>query len=242
MKICILGTARSGTKAIYVLLQNILKCQQFKNVTFVYEPFLWDIDVFNDYFINVQNRFKYIDSLSKEGIYRHQSIPLFVQKDQEFDESYLRRIFGINEEDGVKLVKMIKGNGRYHLMKKYAGTCKFIFVIRNPIDSVNSLRGHFSFFGGEFHKDDYGRFVKEVYDIFNDRLQEDGSNTFYSEVNWWYYMNRYALESFQDYPEQPQVICYENFVNDSKKTIKDICKFLDIQYNKQYLNFTKNRM
>jgi len=183
MKICILGTARSGTKAIY----------------------------------------------------KHQLLPLFIQEPENHSEAYLDKIFG-GKEDGARVIKIIKGNGRFRLFKRYAGSCKFVFVIRNPLDSVNSLRNHYSYYGGEFHKNDYGRFVKEVKTVYNDSINETDFNSFRSEIFWWYYMNHFALESFQGCVDYPFVICYEDYIMNRGVVIKNLCNYLKIPYKAEYLD------
>ncbi|MBU1012869.1 MAG: sulfotransferase, partial [Bacteroidetes bacterium] len=195
MKVCIIGSARSGTTAIYALLQKIL-IDKYNEVDFVYEPFLWDINSFNDFYENVKGNFKYTDSISHEGIASHLALPLFIKNTENIDDSFLHKIFNPIQKDNAKLIKIIRGNGRYGIFRKYDPDCKFIYIIRNPLDSVNSLKDKFSYYGGEFHKDDYKRFREGVLKYFNEELPIKKESGFKSELLWWYYINLFALESF----------------------------------------------
>ncbi|MFW5891039.1 MAG: hypothetical protein ACOCUI_02370, partial [bacterium] len=80
MKICIFGVGRSGTTASYNILQKIINDMYGDDIDFVYEPFLWDRDVFNDMYDRVNNNFKYVNSLNQEGIYNHQKLPMFIDE------------------------------------------------------------------------------------------------------------------------------------------------------------------
>ena len=77
MKVCILGSGRSGTTAIYTLLQEIM-LKKHESLDFVYEPFLWDKDTFNSKFEEVVDNFKYTGSFSFEGIYNHLKLPMLI--------------------------------------------------------------------------------------------------------------------------------------------------------------------
>ncbi|MCP4213180.1 MAG: sulfotransferase, partial [bacterium] len=162
MKVCILGVGRSGTTALYSLLQGVLAEESggIGNVDCVYEPFLWDRQVFNDFYANVTGKFKYIDSLSVEGLYHHLKLPLFIRETRPYmDNEYLRSIFaphGIESpshgegtpshgegtpshgegtpshgEERPLLAKLIRGCGRFLLLNELCPQCKFIYIIRN---------------------------------------------------------------------------------------------------------------
>ena len=63
-KIFIIGIGRSGTTAIYSILQRIIRIQLQKGVEFVYEPFLWDRSVFNKMYTDINDEFDNVSSLS----------------------------------------------------------------------------------------------------------------------------------------------------------------------------------
>ena len=78
MKVCILGVARSGTTALYTLVQEIMIDNFSDKVDFVYEPFLWEKSCFNDRFEKVSRNFDFMDSISSEGILNHLTLPMLI--------------------------------------------------------------------------------------------------------------------------------------------------------------------
>ncbi|MCK4664381.1 MAG: sulfotransferase [Bacteroidales bacterium] len=240
MKVCILGVARSGTTAIYSLLQEIM-LENLTSVDFVYEPFLWNTESFNSRFEEIGFNFKYNSSISIEGIYNHQKLPMFIGNPDKYKSNkYLNRLFHSNDPNKNMLVKLIKANGRYSLIREICPDCKMIFTLRNPIDSVYSIISKFSYYGGEFHKDDYSRFKNEVINKFKINLdQQNITAKIDKELAYWYYMNKFTLESFKDTGSRPLIICHEEYLNNRKDFIIQICKYLDYDYNPDYLTFSK---
>jgi len=243
MKICILGVGRSGTTAIYTLLQEILINQFGNDVDFVYEPFLWDKDVFNGRYTDVVANFKYMDSVSIEGIYHHLKLPLFITAPEKFEENeYLNQIFQKNSSHSTLLVKFIRANGRFLLLNKICPECKFIFIIRNPLDVINSIIVRFSFFGGEFHRDDFKRFLNEINTIYDMEYNLEKIKTqVEKEIFYWYYMNKFALASFKKVNLKPLIICYEDYIGNRKIWVDKICDFLGLQKKEKYFNFSERQ-
>ena len=255
MKICIMGTGRSGTTALYSLLQQILAVARppfeksaaqtlvEKNVDYIYEPFLWEKDVFNDNYYDVMEKFRYMDSISVEGVYNHLKLPLFIKESQVENlkkKEYLSMLF--NNNSPHTLIKFIRANGRYHLMNDISPECKYIFIIRNPLDVINSLVVRFSFFGSEFHRDDFKRFIDEVnllygYSYEADKIQSQVER----ECLYWYYMNRFALESFAQAKNKPLVIQYEHYITHYEELVGRICDFLGIAHSQKYHQFAKRQ-
>ena len=96
MKICIFGVGRSGTTALYVLLQHIMLNTCKGPIDFVYEPFLRDKDTFNGKYHDVVENSGYVDSLSFEGIFNHLSLPLFIDNPAVYrDNLFLHNIFNL---------------------------------------------------------------------------------------------------------------------------------------------------
>lgn len=243
MRICILGVGRSGTTAIYTLSQEILINQFGNDVDFVYEPFLWDKDVFNGRYTDVAANFKYMDSVSIEGIYHHLKLPLFLTAPEKFEENeYLNRIFQKNSSHSTLLVKFIRANGRFLLLNKICPDCKFIFIIRNPLDVINSTIVRFSFFGGEFHRDDFKRFLNEINTIYDTEYKLEKIKTqVEKEILYWYYMNKFALVSFKKVNLKPLIICYEDYIGNRKIWVDKICDFLGLQKKEKYYDFSERQ-
>jgi hypothetical protein len=237
MKVCILGTARSGTTALYTLLQEIMWDQFGAEVDCVYEPFLWEKKCFNGRYEHVQANFNFTDSISSEGIYNHCLLPFFISNPQPYlSNSYLRHLFQPEEKDKHLLLKEIRFCGRYLLLRDLLPEMRFIFILRSPADSVHSLTNNFSFFGGEFHRDDYPRFLQELNQVYNQPLALlDQTDWIEKELFFWFHMNQYALESFRKRPHPPLLLCYEECVRDRVKTIQKICAYLGLSFQSAYL-------
>lgn len=242
MKICVAGLGRSGTKAIYTLLQSIL-ADHYKLVDYIYEPFLWDKETFNGRFEEVKNRFVSMDSVSYEGIWNHLSIPLFVKDTNAFiDNSFLKRLLLPGNDEPI-LAKFIRANGRLKLLKEICPGLKFVFILRNPLDNIHSILNRFSFFGGEFHKDDYNRFISEVSRFFpEDSLNYYTDTLILRELQFWYFMNFFALNTIRT--EQLDAICIslEDFSENTSAVIRRLCTFLGFDYRSGYETMSREKV
>lgn len=160
----ILGTGRSGTTALYELLRHLLEFSHPGRTRYCYEPFLWDYRRLPAGADEMEQRFGTTEYLSAEGIYHHKTLPLLSDSDTslaEASKAFLRSLTHCEAEEHL-LTKFIRANGRYPLLRKVAPDAKFLVIVRNPIDLVNSIAGMFSLYGEEFHSSDYQRFVAEV--------------------------------------------------------------------------------
>jgi hypothetical protein len=214
---------------LYTLLQEILTDNFGDDVDFVYEPFLWDHRCFNGKYADVSENFRYINSLSIEGMFHHQEIPIFLDNPGKYKGNpYLNAILNGSSKCCL-LMKSIRANGRYKLLKSISPDTKFIFLIRNPIDVVNSSIIRFSFYGNEFHKDDWNRFAAEVNLHYGKKI---GTNSFGSqiekEVLYWYYANKFAVESFKQCKNPPLFICYEDYISNRNLWVNKICSYIEI--------------
>jgi hypothetical protein len=134
MNVIIFGVGRSGTTAVYSILQEILTDNFNNAVDFVYEPFLREKEYFNGKYSDVAINAQYIDSFSFEGIYNHILLPLFIKNvDQFYPNDYLKNVLSSQNNIEVILAKFIRANGRFILLDKIIPECKFIFLIRNRL-------------------------------------------------------------------------------------------------------------
>lgn len=243
MKVCILGVGRSGTTALYSFIQEILIDRIKGNIDFVYEPFLWDKEAFNGKYRDVIHNFKYMNSVSIEGIYHHRKLPLFITDSKTYKKNqYVRDIFQNNKKSHSILVKCVRANGRFLLLKEICPDCKFIFIVRNPIDVINSAIVRFSFYGSEFHRDDFKRFAAEVNALYGDVIREGKIRSqVEKEVLYWYYMNKFALDSFKKVKNKPLIICHEDYVSNRRLWPGRICDFLEIHRKESYYNHSQKR-
>jgi len=237
MKIAILGTARSGTTAIYSLLQHIFEERYPGALDYVYEPFLWDRGLFNGPYDQLAGRFQTMDSLSFEAISCHLRVPLLVTDPSPFlTDEFLQQFFSPAAAKPHMLLKFIRANGRFRLLQALSPDTRFIFIIRNPADTVNSVLRLFSFFGGEFHRDDFPRFREQVKQVYGEEIPADNYKLpVQKELLYWNYMNRFALESFAACDRPPLILCHEEKALDAEAFVRRICRYVDMPFRDIYV-------
>ena len=232
MQVAIFGIGRSGTTSLYKLIQDWMTSVFGTDVDFVYEPFLWDRETFNKPYNDIHgNDWGELSSVSYAGVYHHLDIPLFIDEPSTIDDSHLRFIESLVTPSHGRsnvLMKAIRANGRYQLFSSTAPAMKSLFIIRNPIDVVNSAAGIFSFFGDDYHKSDEGRFFEQLatlypadYQMLKPRSQVE------KEACYWYFMNRYFLEQNHD-SRAVYMICHEDFVVNRERVVHGIADHLGI--------------
>ena len=221
---------------MYNLIQQLM-IDNHDIVDFHYEPFLWDKSIFNGNFQQVKSAFTSMNSISIEGIYHHQKLPLFIDNPQPFiSNEYLTGLLHPQDFSADILLKFIRANGRIQLLNSICPDLKFIFIIRNPLDSVNSVMTRFSYYGGEFHHDDFPRFIEEINSRYHLNYSTENVQTqIERELLFWYYMNRFALETIALKSIHSVNICYENYLDDPGGNIKKICTFLNYRFKDDYL-------
>lgn len=240
--ILILGVGRSGTTAIYNLLQDILEQESPDNTDYVYEPFLWDRRVLNKKYTEISSEWENNSSISLEGAYFNKRMPLFYDTtdDDINDKESMKFIDGIltprNKKKNI-LVKAIRANGRVPFIRKVSPATKIIFVIRNPLDVINSSINMFSFFGDDFFESDYSRFIEEI----SDKYSSDEVNSFSQETVeqreflYWYFMNRAFVENYVNNNVNTLPIVYEEFVSNKDSVIREICEFIGVEVSDDFM-------
>lgn len=218
---------------------------RYQNVDFIYEPFLWGEPTWNKIYEKIGEAFDVMTSLSIDGIFTHQNLPLFITSPYRYKKNpYLRMLFHVKDKNKHVLLKIIRGCGRFSLFQAICPGCKFIFILRNPFDVINSAIIRFSFLGADFHKDDFPRFAGQVNEIYDLALQPDHmQNQVEKEVLYWYYMNRYTLERFHGLKQnRPLVICYEAFIENKKYYVEQIGRFIGIDYSENYTGLLQEKI
>jgi len=244
MKVCVLGLGRSGTTAIYELCRKIMGAYLGPGIVCGYEPFLRDSRFLDGPYEQVAEKSRYIDSLSIEGMYHHLTMPLLIPDPAPFTANpYLKSLFYPADGNPHVLLKFIRANGRYLLLESLCPECQTVFIIRNPVDTVHSVLRRFSFFGGEFHRDDFPRFLAEI----NGRYGTDFSvaeprKRIEKELLFWYYMNRFALESFDGAETRPLIISHEEYSRDRPAWVKAICGFLGVDFRNEFALFAADKV
>lgn len=234
-----MGVGRSGTTAIYSLLQEVLEKTYPGDTDYVYEPFLWDRETFNDQYSRVKSKFRYVSAVSIEGMYHNRQIPLLLNENSAIpaaSRDWLKGILTASSGKNHYLGKMVRANGRVSLIREIAPQMKIIFLIRNPVDVVNSATQSFSFYGPEFHPSDFHRFRENVRTNFQASVanQSEEGLKVETEYAYWFYSNCSFLEYAKKHSENILTISYEAFVEQRSTVIAGICEFLELDYQDEY--------
>ena len=240
-----MGVGRSGTTAIYTFLQRVLEELFPGNVDYVYEPFLWDRKTFDKPRTSISNEFSLVRSISVEGVYHHKKIPMLALNSTGLSMescSWLSETLTAQDGKVHYLGKMIRGNGRIGLIRELSPCTRIVFVIRNPVDVLNSAVQLFSFFGSEFYESDYERFQSEVVERLNVQRDSESSDqsVIQREFEYWHLSNKAFLDFASQHPENILSFAYEAFVDDRPRLVERICKFLDLEFREDYAEKSAN--
>ena len=230
--IVILGVGRSGTTALYSALQNVLYGCFDGLVKSIYEPFLWEWTVFNKRLNAITDEFTYMSSVSYQGIAKHHQLPMLISEEmvaQYKTDEFLCELFKLDSGCQALIAKLIRANGRYHLLRSILPDAIWITMMRNPLDVVNSSAAMFSFYGEDFHASDYERFCLEVEQWYGPAsLNLPRVTVIQKHAFYWYFMSRVLLEeSIGDNRVFP--LLYEQYRLDQTEFINDIVNKLGIK-------------
>ena len=239
MKIFIFGIGRSGTSFLTELVREIIYSSEKIKPMCIYEPFLWGEDIWDRDYIKENNLYEKMSSLSYEGIYNHLKLPLFINNEDIPDNAYLNKIINRSGKGQNSIIKFVRANGRVNLINKIEPMAKHIFIIRNPIDTMNSVVAHGSLLGDEWHKSDDDRMYKELNSMnYNPKVSKH-YNLFRKELDWWYYMNRFYLENSVKSEIDTLFLSYDYLVDNFLDSMKKICNHTNIEFDQKYLNLIR---
>jgi hypothetical protein len=226
-EIIISGVGRSGTTAVYRIVQTLLRSNGM-SPRCVYEPYLWRTDVLQH--LDVDGRafelaFNSTSSLSIEGMCAHARTLLFARTNSPEHAVFIDQLFA---GGGPTLVKVIRGSGRLEAFLAARSNLKIIHIVRNPMDVVNSVLGHFSFFGDEYHPSDKPRFVREVRERFGDALGHSVRSEVEWSALWWRYMNQAALEAKAQCPGRLLAVSHEALKSSPATFVQRIATFCSL--------------
>lgn len=219
----IAGVARSGTTAIYDAIQQMNR-QRKQTFGYFYEPYLWGPPTWVPNFREVGPAFTSTNSIYPYGLRCHLATPLFTGQlaaQSAYHEGFINNMF---KPGAAVLAKIIRGCGRLRDYLELKPDLKIIFIIRNPLDCLNSIVDNFSFFGDEFHPSDMPRFRKELEAL--GRPQPMFGVEVEAALAWWREMNEAALEVLRAHPERTFVAAYEAYTLDRPAAIKALGEFL----------------
>jgi hypothetical protein len=227
MQLGIFGVGRSGTTALYAGVQNLI-LSSGSNCRYLYEPYLWSHKVFDQPFSEVKGKFGSTSSLSIDGMYTHLKTPLFTDQKSDVHTQFLSLI---TQDSPNFLLKAIRGNGRLALFLEQFPELRIVYIIRNPLETINSVIDLFSFFGDEFHPSDKPRFLEEIKREFAASFDSNSIETL-DEVEWsllwWRYMNLAALKTISEHRDRVLVVAQEAFKANPEYTLKKIGQFFGL--------------
>lgn len=232
----IAAVGRSGTTIMHRLLLEIYADRFGQAFDTLYEPFVWDSDVIGHYPKDKarEEQFGREEALSQEGLYLHTKLPLFTDGDQIGDAESIARRYLKADPTRPLLAKFIRANGRLGLLDKLYPNARFLICLRNPFDVVNSVLTKFSFFGAEFHKNDYPRFAADVARTFGVTLPPEVALTpAYKAALWCHFMNAAAFEHAAG-KNNYRVVVYEDFAAHRAAYARIICEHVGAPFKPVY--------
>ncbi len=235
-KSIISAVGRSGTTIIHKLLLDIYVDCYGKDFDCLYEPFVWDSAYIGHYPRDAsrESQFGNKDALSEEGLFHHTKLPLFTDPQRPVGDfagldEYLKA-----DSSRPLLAKFIRANGRLDYLEQLYPDARFILTLRNPFDVVNSVITKFSFFGSEFHKNDYPRFAQDVLRLFGVQLPAERElPAAYRAALWCHFMNLAALHHAKGKPNY-KIIVYEDWQSNRAAYTKAICEHIGTPYKPAY--------
>lgn len=161
MDVLIAGIGRSGTTTLFEVLGRACLAA-WPDCECLYEPYLWNLPQARKTATAKGSPFTN-ENIDPFGLYVHRSVPLFLDTDVPLHHQWMERTFGpASEPHAPRVVKEIRAMGRLPAMLEARPDLRCVLVLRNPLDTINSSLGMFSFFGEEFHASDRPRFREEL--------------------------------------------------------------------------------
>lgn len=228
-RVLVSGIGRSGTTLIYQQLAKLLLLET-EAVNFRYEPYLWNVREP----VAAGNAFG-TEELHQFGLHTHLATPLFLAGAHETHDRFLDHLFDaqwdrdVDRKPDACLTKVIRGSGRLRAYLARFPDLKIVICLRNPMDTINSSLGMFSFFGEEFHANDRARFQDALQQ--QNRLQRplpDSPNAIEWYGAWWRAFTEDSLAVAAAHPDNVFLFCHERFQQDNTGVLNDLQDFVGI--------------
>lgn len=238
----IVGVGRSGTTLIYRIVQRLFRRRFGRDYTSSYEPLIWNRELFDREYEDCAHLFGKTSSLSVEGIYVHQQLPMFIEQPGSLaDYAWSPLLQHFSREHGPTLphvAKFIRMNGRLPLLRRLHPDAKIIVLLRNPVDSVNSVKGKFDYYGEDFYPSDFPRFCAER----QAQLLLDPSQATWAERSAEYVlqMAMAAIEFTAD-DRNTLVVDYDQTAQAPGRLVRSLCRFLDFELEEKTLSVAQKR-
>lgn len=230
MRVLISGIGRSATTLLY---QQVAKCMLFKfnNIRFAYEPYLWSLDQ-----PQVQGAPFGVEMLSHRGIQVHKTTPLILNDSHAGHDKFAEELFGADLQLGESskpdayLTKFIRGAGRLESYIKRFPDLRIIACMRNPLETINSSMGFFSFLGDEYHESDREKLIRELAErnvpYLKPEHQRRTLTLIEGSVLWWRALTEETLRLADQYPRNICLFLHERYKNDPDAEIDSLVNFI----------------
>jgi len=231
-RILVSGVGRSATTLIYRQVGQLLRAGGGA-VNFRYEPYLWDIRS-----PRMKGQGFGLTSLSHAGLHVHLTTPLFLDGPGDpGHDAFLDTLFDApfdgdpGRRPDASLVKVIRGAGRLRAGLERFADLRVIACLRNPVDTVNSGLGMFSFFGEDFHADDRPRFkagllARPPVPGIDAGALPDGRRSIEWPAAWVAAFTAEMRAVARDYPDRVHLVCHEALAADPAAALGAIAAFL----------------
>jgi len=229
MRVLVSGIGRSGTTMMYQQIALMMR-DAFKAPRFRYEPYLWNLNASNASWGAYGP-----ENLSARGMQVHQATPLFLEGEHPVHDSFLWSLYGGSTSlpgdpdlPDAWLAKIIRGSGRLEAYLKTFPDLKIVLCLRNPLDTLNSSLGMFSFTGEEFHASDAPRLLAEVAEHLphlSASMPEKASHLAVSAL-WWRSFTEWSLRVAATYPDRCFVFRHELLSDRQDALIERLVDFL----------------
>ncbi len=229
MRVLVSGIGRSGTTMMYQQIGLMMR-DAFEAPRYRYEPYLWNLNPSNTKLASYGP-----ESLSARGMQVHQNAPLFLDGAHPVHDAFLWSLYGgaatlpgDPEIPDAWLAKIIRGSGRLESYLQAFPDLKVVICLRNPLDTLNSSLGMFSFTGEEFHASDRPRLLAET----AKRLPhldlppaETASHLAVSTI-WWRAFTEWSMRVARKYPERCFLYRHELMASHEDDVIGKLVSFL----------------
>lgn len=218
-----------------MLYQQLAKCflMKYQNIRFRYEPYLWSITE-----PSVRHLPFSMEQLSSHGTYVHKSTPLLLRERHSIHDEFTEMLFGEEIQDGEAscpeafLTKTIRGAGRLESYLKRFPDLKVVACLRNPIDTINSCMGLFSFLGNEFHSPDEEKLVSELKALGRSYISkndpENPNTLLENAILWWRSLTQETLRVAKKYPENVHLFVHERYRYEPEAELDSLTEFLPL--------------
>ena len=231
-RILVSGVGRSATTLIYRQIGQLLRSGG-RAVNFRYEPYLWDIRT-----PRMKGQSFGLTRLSHAGLATHLETPLFLDGpgDPRHD-AFLDGLFDApfdgdpDRRPDACLAKVIRGAGRLRAALERFADLRVVACLRNPVDTINSSLGMFSFFGEDFHADDRPRFKAELLTRppvpgIDAAALPEGRRSIEWSAAWVAAFTAEMRAVARDHPSRVHLVCHEALTADPATAFEAIAAFL----------------